>query len=513
MTTEVPGYVSKTDLVAALIRELVITGELEPGEQLRQRDLAQRFHVSQTPVREAMRRLESEGLLTCDTHRGFTVVAPDVGRVEENFQIRAALESLGASLAARKIDPAGLRRLRELNEQMRALADDDPGYAELNREFHFTVYEYAHSPLLLSLMRLLWASLHGGPRVPARTPSPPGSTTRSWPRWPKATPTPPPLGHICTSWRGSGKRSIRVRTRSQIRGAAMPAIVTDDGVTLHAEETGEGEPLLFVHEFAGDHRSWEPQIRFFSAAYRCVTYAARGYPPSDVPTDPGAYSQERAVADAIAVLDGLEIGRAHVVGLSMGGFTALHLVLKHPERIGSAVVAGAGYGAQPERADAFRAESVLTAAAFAAEGAAKVAERYAVGPARVQFQNKNPRGWAEFAAALAGHSSLGSALTMRGVQAARPSLYALTDELAKVSVPVLVLVGDEDEGCLEPALMLKRTIPTAGLAVLPRTGHTANLEEPDVFNRAVDGFLASVARGSWRPRDPRSRSASTTGMS
>jgi DNA-binding GntR family transcriptional regulator len=165
MTTEVPGYVSKTDLVAALIRELVITGELAAGEQLRQRDLAQRFHVSQTPVREAMRRLESEGLLVCDTHRGFTVVAPDHGPVEENFQIRAALESLGASLAARRIDAEGLARLRGLNDQMRALADDDPAYAELNREFHFTVYEYAHSPLLLSLMRLLWASLQGGPKV------------------------------------------------------------------------------------------------------------------------------------------------------------------------------------------------------------------------------------------------------------------------------------------------------------------------------------------------------------
>jgi DNA-binding GntR family transcriptional regulator len=166
VTTEVPGYVSKTDLVAALLRELVITGELAAGEQLRQRDLAQRFGVSQTPVREAMRRLESEGLLICDTHRGFTVVPPDDGRVEENFQIRAALESLGASLAARKIDADGLARLRELNDKMRALADDDdPAYAELNREFHFTVYEYAHSPLLLSLMRLLWASLHPGPRV------------------------------------------------------------------------------------------------------------------------------------------------------------------------------------------------------------------------------------------------------------------------------------------------------------------------------------------------------------
>jgi len=292
----------------------------------------------------------------------------------------------------------------------------------------------------------------------------------------------------------------------------MPAIVTDDGVTLHVEETGEGEPLLFIHEFAGDHRSWEPQVRFFSASFRCVTYAARGYPPSDVPTDPAAYSQTRAVADAVAVLDGLSIARAHVVGLSMGGFTALHLAMAHADRVSSAVVAGVGYGAEPDRADAFRAESMITAAAFAAEGAAKVAERYAVGPARVQFQNKNPRGWAEFAAALAAHSSLGSALTMRGVQAARPSLYALTDELARVRTPALVLVGDEDEGCLEPAMMLKRTIPVAGLVVLPKTGHTANLEEPDVFNHVVDRFLADVARGAWRPRDPRSLSASTMGL-
>jgi DNA-binding GntR family transcriptional regulator len=159
------SYTSKTDMVAALIRELIITGELAAGMQLRQRDLAERFGVSQTPVREAMRRLESEGLVIGDTHRGFTVVMPDDGPVEENFQIRAALESLGASLAAGKIDAAGIARLQELNEQIRTLGDHDPRYAELNREFHFTLYDYSRSPLLMSLMRLLWASLHGGPRV------------------------------------------------------------------------------------------------------------------------------------------------------------------------------------------------------------------------------------------------------------------------------------------------------------------------------------------------------------
>jgi pimeloyl-ACP methyl ester carboxylesterase len=300
---------------------------------------------------------------------------------------------------------------------------------------------------------------------------------------------------------------------SHYTGQASYPVRTDDGVTLHVESTGTGIPLLFIHEFAGDHRSWEPQVRFFSASFRCVSYAARGYPPSDVPDDPEAYSQQRAAADAIAVLDGLAIPAAHVVGLSMGGFTTLHLLLRYPDRVLSAVAAGAGYGAPPDRQAAFQAECDAIAVAFETEGAPGVAQWYAAGPARVQFQNKNPRGWAEFAARLAGHSALGSALTMRGVQRARPSLYTLRSELARISTPLLVLVGDEDEGCLDTALMLKRTISSAGLVILPRTGHTANLEEPGVFNAAVDGFLSAVQRGAWRPRDPRSLSTSTTGIS
>ena len=292
----------------------------------------------------------------------------------------------------------------------------------------------------------------------------------------------------------------------------MPSFRASDGVRLHYEEHGGGYPILFVHEFAGDHRSWAPQVEHFGSAHRCITYAARGYPPSEVPEDPARYSQERAADDAVETLDAAGVEQAHLVGLSMGGFAVLHAVLRYPERVRSAVVAGVGYGAQPERREQFRRESLAIADAFATQGSAKVAVGYAVGPARVQLQNKNPGAWKVFADSLAAHDPLGAALTMRGVQASRPSLYDLRDELRAVRTPVLVLAGDEDEGCLEPSLMLKRTMPSAGLAILPRTGHTANLEEPELFNATIGRFLASVEAGEWHVRDPRSMSASITGM-
>jgi pimeloyl-ACP methyl ester carboxylesterase len=299
--------------------------------------------------------------------------------------------------------------------------------------------------------------------------------------------------------------------------AGMPATVltatATDGVSLHVEVTGSGTTILFVHEFAGDHRSWEPQVRAFSRRYRCVTYAARGYPPSDVPEAETAYSQAHAVSDALTVLDALEIDRAHVVGLSMGGFCALHLALANPERTRSVAIGGVGYGAAHETRDAFREECEVIARAFEDEEAADVAARYALGPARVQFQVKDPGAHAEFTRMLGEHSGVGSAGTMRGFQKGRPSLYDFADELAQMTVPVLIMVGDEDEGAIEPSIMLKRTISTAGLTIFPKTGHTLNLEEPELFNRVLQSFLDDVESGAWKPRDPRSLSSSTTGMS
>lgn len=283
----------------------------------------------------------------------------------------------------------------------------------------------------------------------------------------------------------------------------MPFAQTEDGVSLFYEEVGSGHPLLFIHEFGGDHRDWEPQMQYFAKNYRCISYSARGYPPSDVPVKLKSYSQEIAVTDALSVLDALDIGAAHIVGLSMGGFTALHLGINYPKRVLSLCVAGCGYGAEKSLEEYFKNVSLEVAKNFEEQGAKTFSKIYALGASRVQFQNKNPRGWEQFAQRLSEHSSLGSAMTMRGVQARRPSLYDLEQQLKTIHAPTLIINGDEDDHCLNVGLYLKRIIPASGLLVLPKTGHTINLEEPEVFNRTLSEFLAQVSFDKWEPRDPR----------
>jgi pimeloyl-ACP methyl ester carboxylesterase len=292
----------------------------------------------------------------------------------------------------------------------------------------------------------------------------------------------------------------------------MPHATADDGVRLYYEESGSGIPVIFVHEYAGDHRSWEPQMRHFGQRYRAITYAARGYPPSDVPADVAKYSQFRAADDIGAVLDHLGIDKAHVVGLSMGGFATLHFGFRHASRARSLVVAGCGYGAEPDQRVRFRAEAEAIADFIATQGITVFAEKYAYGPTRVQFENKDPRGFAEFKAQLAEHSALGARNTQLGVQRERPSLYELVDQMKALTVPTLVLTGDEDWPCLAPGILLKQHISTAALAVMPNCGHAINIEDPDEFNRLVSAFLAQVDAGRWPTRDPRAVTASITGI-
>ncbi len=292
----------------------------------------------------------------------------------------------------------------------------------------------------------------------------------------------------------------------------MPHATAADGVRLYYEETGSGIPVIFVHEYAGDWRSWEAQLRHFGQRYRAIAFNARGYEPSDVPEAVSAYSQQRAAEDIGAVLDHLQIVAAHVVGLSMGGFATLHFGFRHAAKARSLVVAGCGYGAEPARRERFRSEAEAIAVFIQAEGMAAFAAKYALGPTRVQFQNKDPRGFTEFQNMLAEHSALGSRNTQLGVQRERASLYDLVEQMKALRVPTLVLTGDEDWPCLAPGILLKQSIPTAALAVMPNCGHAINLEDPDEFNRIVGAFLAQVDAGRWPVRDPRAVTESITGM-
>jgi pimeloyl-ACP methyl ester carboxylesterase len=271
-------------------------------------------------------------------------------------------------------------------------------------------------------------------------------------------------------------------------------------VNLYYEETGAGFPIIFVHEYGSDYREWESQVRHFSRRYRCVVYNARGYPPSDVPQTDAEYGYEQARDDVAAVLNHLGIRQAYIVGLSQGAYATLQFGLRYPEMTRGLVVAGVGSGSPPRLRAEFVKNTLASAELFLTEGSAAVAETMAISPTRIQLKAKNPRGYEEFLAHLRDHSNIGMALVGRNYQAKRPSLEDFGPALGQLRMPVLLACGDEDEPCIETNIWLKRVIPTAGLWMVPRTGHAINLEEPASFNRAVSDFFAAVENGEWRSR-------------
>ena len=276
----------------------------------------------------------------------------------------------------------------------------------------------------------------------------------------------------------------------------MPTF-SSNGVEIYYQVAGEGYPLVMAHEFAGDITSWEPQVNYFSRRYRVITYCHRGYPPSEVPNDPEAYSQGLQVEDLYRLLQYLGIEQAHIGGLSMGGTLTVGFAIAHPEMCRSLVIASAGAGSDSGDRERLVASWQSLSESMMTEGMEKFADGYARGPERLQFLRKDPVGWAKFHAGLAAHSALGSSLTFRGVQMKRKTIYQLEGELQNIRIPTLVMIGDEDGPCVDPAIFMKRNIPGAGLAVFPQAGHTINLEEPDLYNRTVSDFLTAVEAGKW----------------
>ena len=233
------------------------------------------------------------------------------------------------------------------------------------------------------------------------------------------------------------------------------------GARLYFEECGYGYPSSTSMNSHPTCAGWNSQFRHFSRGHRCIAFNARGYPPSDIPQDAASYGWELGVDDIAAVMRGLGIERAHVVGSSMGGYAALQLGLRYPGKASAIVAAGVGSGSHPSHRDAWLRETSVLARVFSEHGMAAMAERMARGPARIQLKYKDPKSWQEFVARLRQCSPQGMANTMARCQALRPSVHDLRDQLSGMTVPVLLAVGDEDDRCLETTLMLKSTLPTA----------------------------------------------------
>ncbi|MGE0752202.1 MAG: alpha/beta fold hydrolase [Variibacter sp.] len=278
----------------------------------------------------------------------------------------------------------------------------------------------------------------------------------------------------------------------------MPTIATPDGLKLYYEETGAGTPVVFVHEYAGDYRSWEHQMRHFARSHRCITYSQRGYLPSDVPSDGSLYSQDHFRDDVIALMDALKIEKAHVVGHSMGAYTALHVGIHYPKRCLSVAALGCGWGSKPDPSEraAMKAKAQEYGQWFAEEGKAAAA-KYADAPMRQAHKHKDPRGWAEFARILGEHDPQGKALTMFNLQMTRPTVYDMEKGLREFAPPLLIIVGDEDEPCVEGSFLIKQMAPTAALMVIPRAGHTIQIEEPAAVNAGLADLFAAAKAGRW----------------
>jgi pimeloyl-ACP methyl ester carboxylesterase len=271
-----------------------------------------------------------------------------------------------------------------------------------------------------------------------------------------------------------------------------------NGVELYYEDTGQGFPVVFCHEFAGDYRAWDLQVRAFARRFRCITYSQRGFPLSSVPDDLDAYTQDLLIEDLRALLAHLGIEQAFIVGFSMGGSVVLNFALRYPALCRAITVVGTGAGATNRERFEHDIDEVVDL--IRSRGMHEFAERYAEGPTRQPFKRKDPHGWSVFREQLAEHSAVGQTLTMLGVLRRRPSVLSLGSELEALRVPTLIIIGDEDEPCVDVAVFLKRRIATSGLLVVPQSGHTVNLEEPAVFNAAVLEFLHMVEADRWATR-------------
>ena len=271
----------------------------------------------------------------------------------------------------------------------------------------------------------------------------------------------------------------------------MPTTQVND-TTIYYETTGRGRPVVLSHGFACGLRMWDPQVAALADRYRVVTYDARGHGASATPEEISAYSIGAVVEDLRQLMVQLGVQGACLGGLSMGGRVALEFALAHADLLAGLIVADAGGGSDDTERYRARAEervSVLETGGIEAGADLLMAE-----PIFGTLAAQGPEAARLVRSLLTTHRAHGLVGTLRGIQAARSSIYDLEGALRALRLPTLVIVGARDEACLDPSRFLADTIPGAKLAIIKGVGHMSNLEDPTTFNAVVSEFLA----GLWR---------------
>jgi pimeloyl-ACP methyl ester carboxylesterase len=232
----------------------------------------------------------------------------------------------------------------------------------------------------------------------------------------------------------------------------------DDGARIHYETFGPengatgATPLLLTHGFSASSAMWEPNITALSAARQVITWDIRGHGTTDAGDDQARYSTQASVADMAALLDACGIARAVIGGQSLGGFLSLRFYLEHPDRVAGLVLTDTGPG-------------------------------YRRDEARQQW-NDRAIAWG---GRLERDSAPGMARAARGILTQRDA--RVIDALPNITIPALVLVGAQDKDYLGAAEYMAAKLPNAVHAVIPDAGHSANIDQPDLFNQQVLAFL------------------------
>jgi pimeloyl-ACP methyl ester carboxylesterase len=266
---------------------------------------------------------------------------------------------------------------------------------------------------------------------------------------------------------------------------------------LYYEDRGSGPAIVFVHEFGSDMRSWQAVVDRLHSCHRCITFNARGYPPSQVEDLPESYGLDVSVNDLQNLILQLNLQDFWIVGASMGAFVALEWALTHAGAAKGVVLSGLGTGAKLEAQQAARSRAFDLANLFESGRGEIAADMLYGAHSRRRLKQKNPEFWLDLRDQAAHFSGFGAAHSLRQHQAKRVPLVQYEARLAEHLAPILLISGDEDADCLDVNTYLKRVFPASGLWVCPQTGHLVHAEEPEAFVKAVSDFMDQVTAGRW----------------